>query len=288
VDIFRFAGSSVPGQASGNLDLNEETADTYTLGAVWQSKSGAPLLRRLSASVDFYDIKVRDAIGVITAQVGLSRCFNGDGSSNPNYDSNSFFCQLTTRNASGSIELQLQPTLNLAAYEVSGLDFQLDYGFSLDDVGLTGGGDLTFNTVVSYLDKYKIQNLADAPFLEYAGTIGNAQIDPGATAFPRWKLNLAATYSIGPAQLTATYRWYDKLSHYSDVGVTNPSRPGSAAIDYVDLIARIAVTDDIQLRAGIQNLFDTEPPEWVGLGATDLGLYDIVQRRYFVGVRTRF
>nr|WP_253069849.1 TonB-dependent receptor [Sphingomonas sp. H160509] len=91
VDIFRFAGSSVPGQASGNLGLREETADTYTLGAVWQSKSQSPWLRRLSASVDFYDIKVRDAIGSITAQVGLSRCFNGDGQSNSTYDPTNFF-----------------------------------------------------------------------------------------------------------------------------------------------------------------------------------------------------
>ncbi len=288
VDIFRFAGSSVPGQASGNLNLKEETADTYTLGAVWQSKAASPMLKRLSASVDYYKVKVRDAIGTITAQVGLSRCFNGDGQSNPTYDPNNFFCSLTSRNVSGGIELQLQPTLNLAAYEVSGIDFQIDYGFKLDDIGVINGGDLSFNTVVSYLDSYKIQNLADAPFLDYAGTIGNAQVDPGATAFPRWKLNLSATYSIGPAQITATYRWYDKLTHYSDVGVPNPGRPGSAATDYVDLVGRVAITSDTQLRLGIQNLFDTQPPEWVGYGATDLGLYDLLQRRYFVGLRHRF
>lgn len=288
VDIFRFAGSSVPGEASGNLNLREETADTYTMGLVWQSASPSPLLRRLSGSVDYYKIKVRDAIGTITAQVGLSRCFNGDGSSNPGYDPNNYFCTLTSRNPSGGIELQRAPTLNLAAYEVSGIDFQFDYGFKLDDLGLVNGGDLSVNTVLSYLDTYKIQNLAGAPFLDYAGTIGNAQVDSGATAFPKWKLNTSVTYAVGPAQITATYRWYDKLSHFSDVGVANPSRPGSAAIDYVDLVGRVALTSDIQLRLGIQNLFDTEPPQWVGQGATDLGLYDLLQRRYFVGLRARF
>ncbi|MDD1449674.1 TonB-dependent receptor [Sphingomonas sp. H160509] len=195
---------------------------------------------------------------------------------------------MTTRNVNGGIELQLQPTLNLAAYEVSGIDFQFDYGIKLADVGLGNAGDLGVNIVLSYLDKYKIQNLADAPFLDYAGTIGNAQIDPGATAFPRWKLNLSTTYKIGPVELTGTYRWYDSLSHYSDVGVSNPSRPGSAAIDYVDLVGRVGINDRLQLRVGVQNLFDTQPPKWVGFGATDLGLYDILQRRFFVGLRQRF
>jgi len=288
IDIFNFAGSSVPGQAAGNLDLKEETADTYTLGAVWQSRSSSPLLKRLSASIDYYKIDVKDAVGTITAQVALSRCFNGDGVSNPGYDANNYFCSLTTRGANGSIELQLQPTLNLAAYQVSGVDFQLDYGFALDDLGIGGGGDLRFNAIVSYLDNYKIQNLEGAPFLDFAGTIGNSQIDAGAYAFPKWKVNLSATYEMGPVQFTATYRWIDKLSHFSDVGVANPSRPGSASIDYVDLTARVAITDDLQLRLGVQNLFDTEPPVWVGQGNTDYGLYDIVQRRYFVGLRQRF
>ncbi|PZQ54444.1 MAG: TonB-dependent receptor, partial [Phenylobacterium zucineum] len=126
IDIYRFAGSSVSGVASGNLDLKEETADTWTAGVVWQSRFEHPLLRRLSASLDWYDIKVKDAVGVITASVGLTRCFNGDGQSNPTYDPTNYFCQLTTRNSNGGIETQLQPTLNLAAYEVSGLDFQAD------------------------------------------------------------------------------------------------------------------------------------------------------------------
>lgn len=288
IDIFRFAGSSVPGEASGNLDLKEETADTLTVGAVWQSRSSSPLLRRLSASVDYYDIRVKDAIGTITAQVGLSRCFNGDGESNPNFDPGNFFCQLTSRDAGGAIALQLQPTLNLAAYRVSGFDFQLDYGVALDDLGLGNAGTLSFNAVASNLQNYKIQNIDGAPFLDYAGTIGNAQIDAGATAFPEWKLNLSTTYAVGPAQFTATYRWYDKLGHYSDVGQDIASRPGSAARDYVDLVALFKVKDSYQLRLGVQNVFDTPPPEWVGFGGTDMGLYDILQRRFFVGVRTSF
>ncbi|TAJ74491.1 MAG: TonB-dependent receptor [Phenylobacterium sp.] len=288
IDIYRFAGSSVSGVASGNLDLKEETADTWTAGLVWQSRFEQPLLRRLSASLDFYDIKVKDAIGVITSSVGLTRCFNADGRSNPNYDPTNDFCQLTTRNTNGGIETQVQPTLNLAAYEVSGLDFQTDWGFDLEDVGLGYRGALSFNLVVSRLLHYKIQNLEGAPFLDYAGTIGNAQIDAGAIGFPDWKVAASATYAYGPATATLSYRWYDSMTHASDVGIANGTQPGVKDRQYVDLTGTWRLDKKTIFRAGVLNLFDVAPPVWTGAGATDLGLYDLLQRRYFVGVKRSF
>jgi len=288
IDIYRFAGSSVSGVASGNLNLKEETADTWTAGVVWQSQFEQPLLRRLSASLDFYDIKVRDAIGVITSSVGLTRCFNADGQSNPSYDPANYFCQLTTRNTNGGVETQLQPTLNLAAYEVSGLDFQTDWSFDLEDLGLGDRGGLTFNLVVSRLLHYKIQNLEGAPFLDYAGTIGNAQIDAGAIGFPDWKVAASATYAYGPATASLSYRWFDSMTHASDVGLANGAQPGVKARQYVDLTGSWRLGGKTTFRAGVLNVFDVAPPNWTGNGATDLGLYDLLQRRYFVGVKRSF
>jgi len=43
-----------------------------------------------------------------------------------------------------------------------------------------------------------------------------------------------------------------------------------------------------ELRGGVLNVFDQEPAEWTGAGATELGLYDLVQRRYYVGLKFRF
>lgn len=288
IDIYRFAGSSVSGVASGNLDLKEETADTWTAGLVWQSKFEQPWLSGLSASLDFYDIKVKDAIGVITASVGLNRCFNADGQSNPTYDPNNYYCSLTTRNVNGGIETQLQPTLNLAAYEVSGLDFQTDWRIRLDDVGMGDLGTVSLNLVVSRLLDYRIQNLEGAPFLDYAGTIGNAQIDSGAIGFPKWKVAANLTYEYGPATATVSYRWYDSMTHASDVGLANPTLPGVKDRQYVDLTGSWRVDQKTTLRAGVLNVFDTAPPVWTGAGATDLALYDLLQRRYFVGLKRRF
>jgi iron complex outermembrane receptor protein len=288
VDIYRFAGSSVSGVASGNTDLKEETADTWTAGVVWQSQFETPWLGRLSASLDWYDIKVKDAIGVITSSVGLTRCFNADGQSNPNYDPANYFCQLTTRNTNGGIETQLQPTLNLAAYEVSGVDFQADWSADLEDMGLGDHGTVSLNLIVSHLLDYRIQNLEGAPFLDYAGTIGNAQIDSGAIGYPDWKVSASATYAYGPATATVSYRWYDSMTHASDVGIANGTQPGVKSRQYVDLTGTWRLGEKTVFRAGVLNVFDVAPPEWTGAGATDLGLYDLLQRRYFVGVKRSF
>jgi outer membrane receptor protein involved in Fe transport len=288
IDIFRFAGSSVSGIASGNTGLKEETADTITAGFVWTSKFDSPWISGLTASIDYYDINVEDAIGVITAQVGLSRCFNSDGQSNPTYDPSNFFCQLTTRNVSGGIETQRQPTLNLAAYEVAGIDFQVDWDLDLGELGLSNAGQLSFNLVLSNLLDYKIQNLGDAPFLDYAGTIGNAQIDSGAIGFPEWKASLTAGYHVGPFGMSAAYRWYASMTNAADVGVTTPGQPGVDAADYLDLSATWDFDQGTVLRAGVQNVFDAEPPAWTGNGATDLALYDLLQRRFYVGLKHRF
>ncbi|WP_293375914.1 TonB-dependent receptor [Phenylobacterium sp. SCN 70-31] len=288
IDLLRFGGSSVSGVAAGNTNLREETADTYTAGVVWQSTFDSPWLRRLQVSLDYYNIQVEDAVGVITAQVGVQRCFNTDGSSNPNFDVNNFFCQLTDRRVDGGIETQRQPTLNLASYEVAGVDLQLDWRGELADLGVGDVGALSFNLIVSYLDKYKIQNTVDSPFLNFAGTIGNSQIDPGAIAFPEWKVSASLTWEYGPLSLTGRYRWFDSMTHSADVGSPTPSQPGVKTRSYADLVATWSYDEKTQFRAGVLNVFDTQPPVWTGNGSTDLGLYDLLQRRYYVGLKKSF
>jgi outer membrane receptor protein involved in Fe transport len=45
---------------------------------------------------------------------------------------------------------------------------------------------------------------------------------------------------------------------------------------------------EIHLRGGITNLADTQPPVWAGEGATDPALYDVLGRRYFLGISKQF
>ena len=57
--------------AFGNPALSEETANTFTLGAVLTPNLG---LGRFSATVDYYDIDIKDLIIALGAQTFLNRC----------------------------------------------------------------------------------------------------------------------------------------------------------------------------------------------------------------------
>jgi outer membrane receptor protein involved in Fe transport len=64
------------------------------------------------------------------------------------------------------------------------------------------------------------------------------------------------------------------------------------AVTYVDFTASYNFTDSIEAFGGIDNAFDEQPPlltsSWGGDANTDVTLYDVMGRRYFVGLRTRF
>ena len=62
------------------------------------------------------------------------------------------------------------------------------------------------------------------------------------------------------------------------------------SIDYFDLNGSWSVNDTVSLRAGVNNLTDEEPNVFSpGVQAnTDPSTYDILGRRYYVGLTARF
>ena len=79
--------------AYGNPDLKPETADTYTVGIVINSPFENPWLSDIRLSVDYYDIKITDAIGQQSADIVMQQCV--DPRFNPNIDPNSPFCSVS-------------------------------------------------------------------------------------------------------------------------------------------------------------------------------------------------
>src|SRR3546814_7101281 len=82
--------SQYNGLVGGNPDLVPETADTYTVGAVFTPT----FLPGFTASVDYFDIKVKGAIQGIGADDILDQCTT---------TADPFFCGLVHRDGSGSL-----------------------------------------------------------------------------------------------------------------------------------------------------------------------------------------
>ena len=60
------------------------------------------------------------------------------------------------------------------------------------------------------------------------------------------------------------------------------------AIAALPVGGRYRVNDRVEVRGGVLNLADRQPPAWTGEGATDTALYDVLGRRFYVGVNLSF
>lgn len=273
----------------GNPDLSEETADSWTLGAVWAPRFDAALLRRLSVSLDYYEIEVEDAVGVLGVATIVNGCFNADGS-NPTYDPGNFYCGLFERVPAGDITNVQLNQINLAGLRTTGWDFQLDWGVDLAELGLpAGAGKLDINLVLGKLESFERQVRPGVDFVDYAGSIGG---DLSGGAFPAWKSALQATWAVGPAKAILRWRHIAAMTDAASVPVKNPTAVDAPDYDIFDLMGSwtFETPKAVTVRIGVNNLGDERPPYFTSYSNsnTDPSTYDVLGRRWFIGLGVKF
>jgi outer membrane receptor protein involved in Fe transport len=284
----------------GNPDVQSEDAKTWTVGTVIRSPVDSPALRRLTLSVDYYNATIDGAIAPTTTQTAYQECFNGFSGSNPTYDPNNPYCKLLIRtNVNGFWIATKAQYANLGSLKTSGVDAQLDW--SMDAPGLNGAPGTVFaNVTFNWLQAYDVQQIAGGPTIHYAGTIGAATNGSGIGTPPygaqfRWKLYSTLGYTFGPATVSVSWRHLPSAKNVQLATNPNSTALSTGAYDEFDLAARWSITPTYELRGGIENLFDKDP-NIVGAipgvttaaGVTDTGAYDVLGRRFYVGVKARF
>ena len=271
----------------GSIGLKAETARTLTIGAVVQPIEG------LSATIDYYNIDIRDAIGVLGGGSGFIGAVTGCilGGADPSDP----LCQSFTRGEDGFVSELRIPTANLARLRTRGIDWQLAYGFPLLS------GRMQLNLAGSRLLAADIQANANLRALRCAGSIGSPCGNTIlGTANPKWKLFNRASWKIGPATWSLRHRYFSSTrdARFAAREVISQPPPTDVPLNAVKARSRhyfdTGVTFDIGKRFGLtvgaNNLFDTKPSL---LGSrqvqanTDPSLYDVLGRRFFVAVKAR-
>jgi outer membrane receptor protein involved in Fe transport len=295
----------------GNPNVKPEEAKTWTLGAVLNSPSSNEMFRRLRLSVDYYNIKVDDAIGPLTLDTAQRQCFdptfNPAISTNPTAAAASPFCQAIGRVAGDGALGNVQVTyLNNGRFRTQGIDAQLDWTFPV------GPGTFSLNTVFNYLLSLKSAPLpasagAAGQLVEYAGTLGPAGsaaiaengLNPGAF---RWKMLNTFSYAVGP--VSVSLQWQHLPSAKSIASTSTPNTPfvGAPSYDLFNLSGGFAITKEARLRFGVDNLFDKAPPlveynasatstqlaNGIGASPFNLYFYDLNGRRFYIGATFKF
>jgi iron complex outermembrane receptor protein len=273
---YKQSNSQIDALAGGNPDLEEETADTYTIGVVWTPE----FADRLSVSVDYYDIEVSDAIDAINPSTVVARCFNADGA-NPNFEADNFYCNLFDRFVATSEIKDLQETQNnIGGIRTSGVDLQVDWGFDIGNFG-----DIGLNFVSTYVNNFERQETPGDIWLDFVGTIG----DNVGEALPDWKASLTGVWNYAGFSTMLRMRYLPAMD-LADKVISGSTDPGPGSVTYLDLSTRWQVTDALSLRLGIENLTNEDPQLFspdVDSG-TDPSTYDVIGRRYFMTATYKF
>jgi outer membrane receptor protein involved in Fe transport len=169
------------------------------------------------------------------------------------------------------------------------VDTEIDWSFGLGALGLSDrAGRFNLNSLVSFVRSFDVSALPGSPSLDFAGSIGNAEVSP-EISHPRWKANTAFGYGIGPFSAALHWRYIASMKHQDQVVDPTASTPGVPAYSYFDLDAHWNVMDHLELTAGMTNLFDKAPPFVSGQPlTTDTATYDIIGRTYYVGFKSKF
>lgn len=295
VDTFGQGNSQISINFAGNTDLQPETATTFTAGFVLDKPFEDGLFRDLVASIDYYQIRITDAIGGIDPNAVIADCYNTVGG-NPTYDEDHPTCQIIGRNG-GDIETIGNPgsgtstedivTGNVGTVETSGLDFQVDYKLPMTDIGLDDFGALSFNLKANHILESKQQFLG-APGVDFAGTVASSSL---GFSFPDWKASFTTRWDIGMFSTDVRMRYVSAMTNgalrYYPRESANPLITSVDAVTYFDIGASWRATDTITLRAGLQNAFDKQPPVYQPnvQSGTDPSLYDVLGRQAFLQLR---
>ncbi|RYE61951.1 MAG: TonB-dependent receptor, partial [Rhizobiaceae bacterium] len=226
--------------AFGNPNLAPESAETFTVGVVFQPATFP--IGQFRASLDYYDIEITDVISSFGSQYWINQCYDAP--------SNADACARITRTADGQVDFVNTSVDNAGYQKTKGYDLQIDWSIPLEDYTPLPGR-LRINELFTYVDSLEIDGD------EYAGT-GFAGI--GGVVFDI-KSVLSVAYDI--SDWTFFTRW-TYIGETDDIGFGPNFIDGSPeyldASSYVDMTARWDVTDMLQVTANIGNVFDELPP----------------------------
>jgi iron complex outermembrane receptor protein len=298
-------GSQASLETDGNPNLNPEKGKTVTVGVVLGSPWEGQWFDRFRASVDYYKIEITDPILVIDTNTGIAACFNYYDT-NPTYDPNYLYCAAVSRSGDSLTNASLNnpdtdngrfPGINGGSQETSGIDFQVDYGFDWEWLGMPSMlGSVRMNLLVSHVLEFLQSDSPDLPVIDYTGTISYFGAGLG-TSWPEWKAVLNTDFDFGAFGVGARLRYIDAMLNRQFVQypgedflgfATTP--PNVSATYYLDVDGTWDVNDNVQLKLGVNNALDQAPRIYAPnvQSSTDPSTYDVVGRRVFGQIKLRF
>ena len=288
----------------GNPTVEPEKADTWTIGLVMDApfedtSFGNDWLNSLTLAIDYYNIKVKNAIGPQSIDTAQQQCFSTEY--NPTLSITSPFCSGINRVANdGAIGNIITTYYNNGRFQTSGIDFQLNWGTDI------GPGHFSLNSVTNYLIELKSADLPGNALVDYAGSLGPNQngLNPGSYS---WKMLNTFNYTWDIWNLSLQWKHLPSIESASKPAFPAATTKGTGSYDLFAINGTVSLGQSIlggnlDIRFGVDNLLDKNPPVLEVNSAPPPGtlaggnfnsaantyFYDLMGRRFYLGANFSF
>jgi len=289
---------AAPIYSGGNFTLLPEKGDTTTIGAVVTPT----FLPGFQLSVDWYQIKLKDAIADLNGQRVTDLCVEYD-----------VLCDRVTFASPTDITRVDAGAANVGRLEIRGFDVEVAYRQPLSDLWSSANGAIDLRFLLNNQYDFIVTQSPAVPSVDYAGQTGPVVDGGDFNPTARWTWNALVGYSTERFNSTVTVRHVGKGIYSADF--IGPEDPGydptlrnsvsTNRVDgatYVNLALSYEIPfgsdedDYVEIFGSIENLFDKRPPIAPGGGPsraataypTNPVFFDTLGMRWKAGMRVQF
>jgi outer membrane receptor protein involved in Fe transport len=292
-------------QGEGNPTLSAEEAKTWTAGFVLRLPFASPLLSGFNLTVDYYQIKLSEAINLTSGDTIMNRCFNP--ALNPGLSADSIWCRAMERDQNlGTLAVSNALYSNESKFETAGYDVQVDWRGNLSDMGTSLPGALVLNIQATFLDRFEEQPDANSPVRDWKNFVGPnlTGVAAGGGGSYGYRVFTTLGYNTPSWGVSLRHQFYPAIQAADELTSPGPGGMGLIAAipkyQVFDVSATYAIGDRIRIRGGVDNVLDRDPPVQGRNLIQANGLtggqafpvtptpYDPLGRRYYLGASVNF
>ncbi len=249
------------GETSGNQELQNEVADSWTLGLIYSPS----FLEGANLSVDYVNISIEDSIQQLALEEIMGACYDS-----PSLDNN--LCQNFTRNENFQVSAFVDGYENAGEFELEALQFEFDYVLQTGEIL---PGDLQVNASAYHIIKHEF-SVTGFDQNNLKGEIGTSD----------WRGLINLNYQ----QNSFNYSWQARyigsaVNDNNDFADTRDKNPDS--VWYHNATIRYDANDDLSIRLTINNIFDKK--SYTGVESfTAVSAYDVIGTTWQFGANYKF
>ena len=229
--------------SAGNEELEAETSDAWSVGIVYSPGwvENVSWIESLTASIDFYDLEIEDAVQGRSPGDVIDACVN---------TLDPVLCNAVPRSTSGRIGLVNNQLQNIGTIETSGFDAAISYVAPATDFG-------QFSLTINATHLSDFTEVTDNPDGSTNSTdrTGTHTDETFPRAFPDWRAVTSIDWIKERWSGNLSFRWTDEME------LTSGEDLDSVVFTDVQVQYTPAIADDgLTITVGLNNALDEDPP----------------------------